>query len=60
MPDNEEDKGEKTKFNDLRKLQIVPKLLPKSVDQVCESIRNSTIFFGFKDIDYDSLDKVNK
>lgn len=60
MPNDEEDDVEKTKSDDLSKLQIVPRLPPMDIDQVCENIRNLAGISWFKHIKYDSLDKANK
>lgn len=56
-PDEEEEDEEETESNDLRRLKIVPRLPPMTIDCVCEKIRDSGSIEGFKNIDYDSLNK---
>ena len=51
----EEEEEEREKFDETNKLQVVKRLLPMIVDQVCAKLIESKSIMGFKGIQYDSL-----
>ena len=56
MLDDEEDEGQRTEYDDMRKLQIIPRQLPIEIDQVCENIIILARLVVLKHIYYDSFE----
>lgn len=60
IPSDEEDERKRSKLDDMRKFQIFPRKPCQDINQVCDNIRNSTRISGFKQVKFDSLEKIDK